>query len=60
MTGDRTGADRPGHGGVADGAAEVHASYGEGLFLVHPDGCVGRAGADPAGLADWLGQVMRC
>ncbi|MEU2107465.1 hypothetical protein [Streptomyces sp. NPDC019507] len=60
--GDRTGtgADRPGHSGVAHGAADVHASYGEGLFLVRPGGCVGWAGEEAAGLADWLDQVMRC
>ncbi|MEU6704334.1 FAD-dependent monooxygenase [Streptomyces wuyuanensis] len=50
---------RTGAGG-GPGTAGVHASYGSGLFLVRPDGYVGWAGQDPAGLADWLGKVMRC
>ncbi|MFG3306479.1 hypothetical protein [Streptomyces wuyuanensis] len=45
---------------AADGPAEVHASHGEGLFLVRPDGYVGWAGRDPVWLAGRLGKVMRC
>ncbi|MFI1472274.1 FAD-dependent monooxygenase [Streptomyces wuyuanensis] len=46
--------------GGEPGTAEVDGAYGKGLFLVRPDGHVGWAGPDPAGLADWLGKVMRC
>ncbi|MFF7164910.1 hypothetical protein ACFZBP_26700 [Streptomyces sp. NPDC008086] len=34
----------------------VQASYGSGLFLVRPDGCVGGAGDRAAGLVDHLGR----
>lgn len=46
--------------GTADGPAEVHASYGGGLHLVRPGGCIGWAGQDRAGLAGRLGRVTRC
>ncbi|MFF3321513.1 FAD-dependent monooxygenase [Streptomyces sp. NPDC002889] len=39
---------------------DPYEAYGKGLFLVRPDGYIGWAGEDSAGLADYLGRVMRC
>lgn len=39
---------------------ETPAAYGKGLFLVRPDGYVGWAGEDAAGLLGFLGRVTRC
>ncbi|MFE3639805.1 FAD-dependent monooxygenase [Streptomyces sp. NPDC059169] len=39
---------------------DVLPAYGEGLFLVRPDGYVGWAGTDAEGLLGFLGKVTRC
>ncbi|PWI17634.1 pentachlorophenol monooxygenase [Streptomyces sp. Act143] len=40
-------------------AGEEQASYGQGLFLVRPDGYVGWAGENPEGAAKYLARVTR-
>ncbi|MDI5967621.1 FAD-dependent monooxygenase [Streptantibioticus silvisoli] len=37
---------------------EVRRTYGEGLFLIRPDGYVGLAGTDPAAVAEYLSRFQ--
>ncbi|WP_240138713.1 FAD-dependent monooxygenase [Streptomyces sp. MUM 178J] len=51
------GPDLP--GSVHAHRAPESEAYGEGLFLIRPDGYIGWAGDDPAGLDAFLTRVMR-
>jgi hypothetical protein len=39
---------------------DTYEPYGKGLFLIRPDGYVGWAGGDTAGLTEWLKRVRSC